>query len=197
MRKKLHRHGSFERGFCDEQGRAGRVSIQRMRCVACGRTFSLLYDFLIPYRRYTVSAFELAALSYMTQFCSYAEALWSSVECESEMVRSTLFRIVAAMTEQVWLAQQQLQRTVLEAGMAVPAVEAVCENAVKAHTPKKCVRLDALAKLFVLAQMLLDMPVLESLHRLFATSTEYKFSLLNTRKNLRLSAPHYRQRAPF
>jgi hypothetical protein len=113
------------------------------------------------------------------------------------MVVSTLFRVVAAMTEQVWLAQQQIQTTLLDAGMAVPAVEAVCENAVKARSAKKCVRLNALAKLFVLAQILLDMPVLESLHRLFATSTEYKFSLLNTRKNLRLSAPHYKQRAPF
>jgi hypothetical protein len=101
------------------------------------------------------------------------------------------------MTEQVWLAQQQLQTTILEAGMAVPAVEAICMNAVKAHTPKKWVRLNALTKLFALAQVLLDMPVLESLHRLFASSTEYKFSLLNTRKNLRLSAPHYRQWAPF
>ena len=113
------------------------------------------------------------------------------------MVCSTLFRILAAMTEQVWLAQQQLQTTILDAGMAVPAVEVVCENAVKAHTPKKYARLNALTKLFVLAQILLDMPVLDSLHRLFATSTEYKFSLLNTRKNLKLSAPHYTQRQPF
>jgi predicted exporter len=144
-----------------------------------------------------VAAFESAALSYLTRFCSYAAALWSSVEGESQMVCSTLFRIVAAMTEQVWLAQQQIQTALLDAGKSVPAVEAICENAMKARSAKKCVRLHALTKLFVLAQILLDIPVLESLHRLFATRTEYKFSFLNTRENLRLSAPHYQQQQPF
>jgi hypothetical protein len=171
--------------------------VLRLRCRACRQAFSLLPDFLISYRRYTVAAFESAAVSYLTHFCSYADALWSSLEDESQMVCSTLFRIIAAMTEQVWLAQQQIQTTILDAGMAVPAVEAACENAVKAHTSKKYARLNALTKLLALVRILLDMPLLESLHRLFATNTEYNFSLLNTRKNLRLSAPHYTQRQTF
>ena len=169
----------------------------RARCQACRLSFSLLYDFLIPYRRYTVPAFEAATLTYLTTFCSYAEALWSSVEGETKMAYSTLFRAVAALTERVWLAQQQLQTAIVDSGAAVPLVETDCPNAIKCSTPPKFERLKALAKLIVLAQLLLDAPVLESLHRLFATSSEYKFSLLNTRKSLRLSAPHYSQRALF
>jgi hypothetical protein len=113
------------------------------------------------------------------------------------MVCSTLFRAVAALTEQVWLAQQQLQAAILDSDEAVPSVETDCPNAIKSHSPRKFERLNALSKVVALAQVLLQTPVLESLHRLFATKTEYKFPLLNTRKNLRLSAPHYTQRQLF
>jgi hypothetical protein len=92
---------------------------------------------------------------------------------------------------------QQLQAVVVEAGADMPAVETDCPNAIKAWTPRKVERLNALSRLIVLAQLLMECPVLESLHRLFATSTEYKFSFLNTRKNLRMSAPQYTQRQLF
>jgi hypothetical protein len=156
-----------------------------------------VYDFLIPYRHYTVAAFESATLAYLTRVCSYAEALWSSSEEETQMVCSTLFRAVAALTEQVWLAQQQLQTAILNSDATVPAVETDCPNAIKSRTPRKFERLNALAKLIALAQVLLEAPVLDYLHRLFATKTEYKFSLFSTHRNLRLSAPHYMQTPLF
>jgi hypothetical protein len=49
----LTRWGTYERWACTE-GEAYRIRIQRIRCTACGRTHSLLPDFLHPYRHYVI-----------------------------------------------------------------------------------------------------------------------------------------------
>ena len=116
---RLHRHGFFERTYFDAQGVHETVSVLRVRCSSCRQSFSLLYDFLIPYRRYSIVAFEASVLAYLAAFCSYSEALWSSTEAETKMVYSTLFRLVGSMTQQVRTAQQQLQTALLEADIEI------------------------------------------------------------------------------
>jgi hypothetical protein len=49
----LIRWGSYLRWACTEKGDY-RLRIQRLRCQVCGRTYSLLPDFLHPYRHYVL-----------------------------------------------------------------------------------------------------------------------------------------------
>ena len=49
----LTRWGTYERWACTE-GEDYRIRIQRIRCKVCGRTHSLLPDFLHPYRHYVI-----------------------------------------------------------------------------------------------------------------------------------------------
>jgi len=101
------------------------------------------------------------------------------------------------MTKRVKLAQQQLQTSLLESGSEIPEIKMTCQNASKAHSIRKYERLQALAKLVLLAQKLVSMDVLTTLNSWYSTKTEYKFSFFSTRKNLQLSAPHYTQKLLF
>jgi Domain of unknown function (DUF6431) len=193
----MYRHGFFARRVADEAGTEIVIWVMRMRCQACLRSFSLLYDLLIPYRRYTVKALETAVMAFFVGCYSYAEALWTSSESETRMVCSTLYRAVLALTERVWLAQQQLQTAVLESGGALPAVETEGSIATKARSPVKGERLRALIRLFALADIVLQKPVLQNLNSFFAMRSEHKFPLFSIRKGLRLSAPHYAQQQLF
>jgi hypothetical protein len=60
----LIRWGSYERWACTEE-RDYRLRIQRLRCKACGRTHSLLPDFLHPYRHYVLSLLQHAVFLYL------------------------------------------------------------------------------------------------------------------------------------
>jgi len=157
-----------------------------------------LYDFLIPYRKYTVDVFEQAVQTYLTSFCSYAQALWSNSQNETAMAASTLFRLIAAMTAQVWLAKQQLQTWLIQAGVETSDADQVfCTNAFKAKSVQKAQRLNSLSKLAAQASSIFSSSSIFSLHQLFLTKTEHVFSFLNTRNNLRLSYPHNRQLVLF
>jgi hypothetical protein len=159
-------------------------------------SFSCLYDFLIPYRKYTIGAFEKALGVYLTDFCSYAQALWSSSEGETSMATSTLFRAMAEMSAKVWLAQQQLQAWAFGGGLELrSASQTTCPNAGRARSPVKASRLIALACLLATAKDLFVRPPVASLHRLFLTRTEYAFSFLTTRKAVSLSCTHNVQQA--
>jgi hypothetical protein len=157
-----------------------------------------LYDFLIPYRKYTIGAFEKALERYLAEFCSYAEALWSSSEGETSMATSTLFRAIAEMAAKVWLAQQQLQAWAFGAGLQLrSASQTTCPNADKAKSPLKASRLIVLARLPAMAKNIFASPPITSLHQLFLTRTEHIFSFLTTRKNVSLSFTHNVQQALF
>jgi len=49
----LIRWGTYERWACTP-GKDYRIRVQRVRCTVCGRTHSLLPDFLHPYRHYVI-----------------------------------------------------------------------------------------------------------------------------------------------
>jgi hypothetical protein len=60
----LIRWGAYARWACTE-GEAHRIRIQRIRCKACGRTHSLLPDFLHPYRHYVIRLLQNAIHLYL------------------------------------------------------------------------------------------------------------------------------------
>ena len=60
----LIRWGTYERWACTGQA-AYRLRIQRVRCKACGRTHSLLPDFLHPHRQYVLSLLQQVVELYL------------------------------------------------------------------------------------------------------------------------------------
>jgi hypothetical protein len=60
----LIRWGTYARWACTEEGDY-RLRIQRVRCKVCGRTHSLLPDFLHPHRHYVLSLLQQAVSLYL------------------------------------------------------------------------------------------------------------------------------------
>jgi hypothetical protein len=60
----LIRWGTYERWACTE-GEDHRIRIQRIRCKVCGRTHSLLPDFLHPYRHYVIRLLQNTIYLYL------------------------------------------------------------------------------------------------------------------------------------
>jgi hypothetical protein len=60
----LIRWGTYTRWACTEE-RDYRLCIQRVRCKACGRTHSLLPDFLHPHRHYVLSLLQQVVSLYL------------------------------------------------------------------------------------------------------------------------------------
>lgn len=71
----LIRWGTYWRWACTEQGDY-RLCIQRLRCQACGRTHSLLPDFLHPHRHYVLSLLYQVVWLYL--YCR--GGLWPATE---------------------------------------------------------------------------------------------------------------------
>jgi hypothetical protein len=60
----LTRWGTYERWACTG-GEEDRIRIQRIRCTVCGRTHSLLPDFLHPYRHYVIRLLQNVIYLYL------------------------------------------------------------------------------------------------------------------------------------
>ena len=60
----LIRWGSYKRGALTTKS-DGCIRVQRMRCKVCGRTHSLLPDFLHPYRHFVISLLHLVVSLYL------------------------------------------------------------------------------------------------------------------------------------
>lgn len=71
---RLIRWGTYWRWACTEAGDY-RLCIQRVRCQACGRTHSLLPDFLHPYRHYVLNLLYQVAWLYVIVGLGYSRLM--------------------------------------------------------------------------------------------------------------------------
>jgi hypothetical protein len=71
---RLIRWGSYERRAATEQG-DDRIRIQRLRCKACGRTHSLLPDFLHPHRHFVLDLLYRIVALYLIKGWSWERLL--------------------------------------------------------------------------------------------------------------------------
>ena len=83
----LIRWGTYQRWACTE-GEQHRICIQRIRCKACGRTHSLLPDFLHPYRHYVLCLLQNVIYLYLITGQSLEHVLQQM--SESGPARSTV-----------------------------------------------------------------------------------------------------------
>ncbi len=70
----LIRWGTYRRWACTATGDY-RLRIQRLRCKACGRTHSLLPDFLHPYRQYVLEVLQQVVWLYLIVGLGYGQLL--------------------------------------------------------------------------------------------------------------------------
>jgi hypothetical protein len=140
------RSGRYGRQMVDEYGLLHRIRIQRVRCRECHGSHALLYDFLIPYRKYSVKALEAAVRGYVAQPSSYLEALTAVVN-ES----ATLFGAVRSVLCHLPLIWMHLQRQAIAAGAAARfSVSGGCPNSYKCRDEKKRDKLDWLTQVLEL-----------------------------------------------
>lgn len=96
------RQGSRLRGVIDEQGQRWSFRIQRVRCRNCNSSHSLVPDFLVPYKRYSVSALLESVLRFVSGM-TYLKAV-------SEPVgdTGTLFEVIENILKKLPVAARLL-----------------------------------------------------------------------------------------
>lgn len=132
-------HGTYCRQAVDEAGKKSLVRIQRMRCRGCRAAVTLLYDFLVPYCKYTVSALKGGVVEYLTQPTSYLEALTEPV---SEA--ATLFGAVEKLLSNLPAVWMFLMKKLIESGRPVREIagEGRCPNSFRCKDDEKRRRLN-------------------------------------------------------
>lgn len=192
---RLWRHTAYERTAIDGSGTRIKVTIQRYRCPGCGLTVSCLFDFLVPYLRFTVQAMAGYLEWYLRQWTSYEELAWS-VDAESLPSKSSIFRWVSRLAERSRRLAAAIQREAVlsQSESALVEVEPVeCPNAIKAKKPGKAGELNEAAECMLLTERLLAGPLfaedstLTTLQRYFATAAETAWSILTGRVGVVLS----------
>lgn len=138
------RNGKYSRGMIDESGQTHILDIQRVRCRSCNASHALLYDFLVPYRRYDLKALKKAVDGYIAEPNSYLEALTGVVGDAA-----TLFKAVEYMLFHLPFVWMHLMRMAI--GMGIPIEEiarnGVCPNSFKCKKVGKKEQLDWAARL--------------------------------------------------
>jgi len=85
----LIRWGTYER-WARQPDVAYRILVQRVRCQACGRTHSLLPDFLHPYRQYVISLLQHTVSLYLIVGLGWNRLMDQLPGSGSNPVRSTV-----------------------------------------------------------------------------------------------------------
>lgn len=196
-------HDSYWRTVIDAKGTTHAIQIWRVCCTnrECGITHACLYDFLIPYRRYTAEAVSECVEKYLTRLISYVEAAFG---CGRAMPDPSLvFRWLSAMLRQVDWLLQQMQLACVDTGMDLLADSEAperCPNGVKARSERKQRELDRGARLVQLARELSLRPVLY-IHHFFLSAAEIYIACLSGRSKPRIcgriSSSHSLQCALF
>jgi hypothetical protein len=142
------RNGYYKRFVISEQGFLNRVQVQRVRCRGCNASHSLLYDFLIPYRRHSLKALRSAVTMYLEQESSYFEVVSDEVDGAA-----TVFGAVEHMVEHLTVFWMRVMQVLVSSGKAVAEVlrdPQVCPNSFKCKSLKKRAMLDVAATLLKL-----------------------------------------------
>lgn len=90
------------------------LRIQRVRCRACRRAHALLYDFLVPYRKFTLEDLKASCEAYLSQPLSYLDALRVPL-----VEVATVFTALECLLTRLPSASMWLAAVLLTAGVPV------------------------------------------------------------------------------
>lgn len=143
------RNGFYTRQMIDASNELSEIEIQRLRCRCCNASHSLLYDFLIPYRKYSLKALKEGVCAYIEQANSYVTALTEPIK---EV--STLFDVVERMLKNLPYVWMRVVMMLIGAGVTVD------EIAQSIHSPNsfKCKRDEKRSRMDWAAQVLRLVP---------------------------------------
>lgn len=130
-----------------ETGEKQRVKIQRVRCRACNASHSLLYDWLIPHRKYTLGALKAVVVKYIQEENSYLDTLTGAVN-----ETATAFYALEWLLSQLPTMWMFLMRMAISRGLGVKEIrkEGSCPNSFKCRKAGKKAKLDWVARLLEL-----------------------------------------------
>lgn len=201
--RKIWRHTGYSRMACDSDGRRESVWIERFRCGECGLVMSCLFEFLIPYVRYTLQVVAAWISQYIeTAGMTYEILGWSGNGDE----KTNAFRKVGLFSS---LVEELMGSVQTEAMLNRPEnvemrrAESECPNSHRAHSAEKSAALNNAATLIAWCRELMQCAqsagdeILHSLHCYFMTTAESSRSILSGRKRLGLSNQQSLQRAIF
>jgi hypothetical protein len=89
----LLRHGYYERNAIEEEA-CHRITICRLKCPDCRRTFSILPDFLLPYFQHTLAfmiRILLALWQWGMQFCTRQLRRFYKIRLDGKLTEIELF----------------------------------------------------------------------------------------------------------
>jgi len=201
----LWKHTPYERTAIDETGRAREVIIRRYRCSKCGLTVSCLFDFLIPYLRFTVQAVCVYAEQYLKRLITYEELAWSA-DGEHVPSKSSIFRWIDRLADRADRLATAIQREAVltrAENVELEFEEVECPNSWKSRKPGKASDLDTglgcvlLTEALVVAPAFVGDSALSALQRYFVAAAETAWSIFTGRRGLGLSTQQSAKYAIF
>jgi hypothetical protein len=174
----LWKHGCFERWAIEAETEV-LLRIQRFLCPACGATTSCLFEFLVPYRRFTVAVIAQGVSSYASAQTTYrGEAVGLSKLESSDTPKPShcqVFRWVRTVCDKVQIHLLQAQKTMVMTGRADELEQLrrkICPNSDKAKSIAKSASLNLLAELNCIAELIFADDGLAALHAHLLQSVE-------------------------
>src|ERR1700729_2726791 len=77
----LWRHGKYERKVKSQESEL-EVWVPRLKCRACRITYSCLFSFMVPFKRYEAAVLDLYVEGYIHEECTYRDAAWTAEDGE-------------------------------------------------------------------------------------------------------------------
>lgn len=150
---RLVRNGCYRRRVVEESGEEQVLSIQRLRCRGCNGSHSLLYDFLVPYRKFTVSALKVAVAGYLETSQSHLGTLTDAVKDVA-----TVFSAIECLLASLPMLWMRLAGALISGGHSVSAItrKGHCPNSIKSRKAGKREQLDWAAQVLELIPEVLE-----------------------------------------
>jgi len=190
-------HGSFQRTVLQE-GAEIQVSIRRFLCHNCGKTVSLLFSFLVAYRKHSAATISAAVEIYSKEETTYRQISCDLAELDSKdspqsPAHSSIFQWVRLMANKATPLAIQAQKELLLRGRINELEElagSTCPNAFKSKFKEKQSNLNALSEFIGLGSLLVagSSGIAVRLHTFFLRNVE-TIQMMLCGHSIRLSAP--------
>lgn len=110
----LKRHGTYTRTVSTTERGDVQVLIQRVLCRACRRSHALLYDFLVPYRKFTQSDLKASCEAYLRAPLAYLQAVQEPV-----LEVATVFTALESMLRNLPVVSMRIATMLFRRGFPV------------------------------------------------------------------------------
>jgi hypothetical protein len=175
------------------------LAVPRWICKVCRKSLSLLFDFVLPGKKFSAEVSATYVEEYAMNESSYRKAAWGEHDLDRDDAESSTARAFRAVSDACGSVDEMLmavQQACTDAAVNLigePFEEVQCPNSSNAKSEKKRIRLNRLSYLFGMLSRFLHVPTVAMLEKNAAISAAYRKLFLGSR----LSAPHSLKQALF